>query len=487
MLNIYIYIDIFTLLLMETILCKEGYLIKKTSITPDKLTKIKKKLTVKPYNPVIYGKNQEDKSFEVFQENDEYLNIPKFYGLKKYGNPTKNLEINGDSININFNGSLRDYQQEIIDIVDKKILESNGGLLSVGCGKGKTVMGIYLACKYKVKTLVIVHKTFLLNQWKERIEQFSNARIGIIQQNKIDIEDKDIVIGMLQSIAKDKYDQEIFRDFGFTIFDEAHHAPSEFFSKALPIISSKKSLALSATPKRSDKLEKIIFWYMGEIAYESPPNENKEVLVKIYNFSCDNTKFKIAKLPYNGDINRPKTINRLIEIEDRNKLIIKLTHELTLEVGRKILLLSDRIDHLNYLKEEFDKLNLSSDFYIGGRKQKDLTKAEDATIILGSYGMASEALDIPSLNTLIMATPRSKVEQAVGRIIRKKSNIQPIIVDITDNLQFITKQGFIRKKLYDKLKYKKIYFDVNNTEITELLYNDIEDNNDTDEVQFLDI
>ena len=94
-------------------------------------------------------------------------------------------------------------------------------------------MGLYLACHYKVKTLIIVHKTFLLNQWIERIEQFTDAKIGIIQQNKIDVEDKDIVVGMLQSIAKDKYDSDIFQDFGMVIFDEAHHAPSEYFSKAL--------------------------------------------------------------------------------------------------------------------------------------------------------------------------------------------------------------------------------------------------------------
>ena len=64
--------------------------------------------------------------------------------------------------------------------------------------------------------------------------QFTNAEIGIIQQNKIETEDKQIVIGMLQSIAKEKYESDVFSDFGLVIFDEAHHAPSKYFSKALP-------------------------------------------------------------------------------------------------------------------------------------------------------------------------------------------------------------------------------------------------------------
>ena len=105
-------------------------------------------------------------------------------------------------------------------------------------------MGLYIAHHYKVKTLIIVHKTFLLNQWIERINEFTDAKVGIIQQNKIDVEGKDFVVGMLQSIAKEKYDEDIFMDFGMVIFDEAHHAPSKYFSKALPIINCKKSLAL---------------------------------------------------------------------------------------------------------------------------------------------------------------------------------------------------------------------------------------------------
>ena len=342
--------------------------------------------------------------------------------------------------------------------------KNDGGLISVGCGKGKTCMSLYIACRLKVKTLVIVHKSFLLNQWIDRIKQFTNAEVGIIQQNKVEIEGKDIVIGMLQSIAKDKYDKDIFRDFGLIIFDEAHHAPSKYFSKALPIISCKKSIALSATPKRSDRLEKILYWYLGDLIYKSPPEENQNVLVKIINYNLDIKEFREYRLPFTGDINRPKTITKLVKIEKRNKFIIKLLKDIMLEENRKILLLTDRIEHLEILKEKLDKNNFAtSDFYIGGRKQKDLDIAAESQIILATFSMASEALDIPSLNTLVMATSRREIEQSVGRILRKKDHpVQPLIIDIVDQLRSFVNQGKYRRSFYKKNSYRIKLLDVNN-------------------------
>jgi superfamily II DNA or RNA helicase len=223
----------------KTQLSKYGYILPKERFIND-IEKIKKELTVEPFQSFTIGKTEKI-SFEVFLENDDYLFVPKYYGLKKFGKPEKNRELEGSSIDINFKGDLRPKQKEILDIVIPHINENDGGVLVLPCAAGKTVFSLYLACHYKIKTLVIVHKTFLLNQWKERAEEFTNAKVGIIQQDKIDIKDKDIVIGMLQSIAKEKYDDSIFKDFGLVIFDEAHHAPSQYFSKALPLIACKKN------------------------------------------------------------------------------------------------------------------------------------------------------------------------------------------------------------------------------------------------------
>ena len=113
-----------------------------------------------------------------------------------------------------------------------------------------------------------------------------------------------------------------------------------------------------------------------------------------------------------------------------------------------------------------DKKEINSDFYIGGMKQAKLDEASKATVILASYGMASEALDIPALNTLMMVTPRRNIEQSIGRILRKKDNIiQPLIVDIVDQLPSFNNQGLARRKFYNKLKYNIKLFDVEENEI----------------------
>ena len=461
----------------NTILTKEGYLIPKIDKFNKQIELAKKELTVEPYKMTPFVTKEKPESFKVYQENNDYISIPKHYGIKKFGKPDINKEINGLKINIKFNGELRSKQKEIVDKVIPHINTNDGGVLCLPCAAGKTVLSLYLASIFQVKTLVIVHKTFLLNQWKERAEQFTNAKIGIIQQNKIEIDNKDIVIGMLQSIAKDKYDSTIFNDFGMVIFDEAHHAPSQYFSKALPIIASKITIGLSATPKRSDKLEKILYWYFGDIMYKSPVEENSKVLVNIINYNLSHEKFKEYKL-YNGEINRAKTINKITTIGRRNKFIIDVMEEIIQEPNRKILVLSDRIEHLQTLKNRLDIRELTtSDYYIGGMKQTALKNAENAQVIFASYGMASEALDIPDLNTLFMVTSRREVEQAVGRVIRKiVPGIRPTIYDFTDQLPSFVRQGYNRRKLYRKLGFELKIIEVNENEIIREI--ELNDSND---------
>ena len=450
----------------KSILTKDGYLLDKKKYKKKELENIRNELTVQPQLSYTIGVKNKLEKFEVYKENDEYLSIPKFYGLSKLGKPDLNEEIAGEKISYKFKGELRPLQKDIVQTVLKHMETYDGGGICVGCGAGKTVMGINISYTLKVKTLVIVHKTFLLNQWKERFEQFTDAKVGIIQQNKIDVDGKDVVIGMLQSISKEKYDIDIFRDFGLVIFDEAHHAPSKFFSKSLPIITCKKTLFLTATPKRSDALEKVLYWYFGDIIYKAPPRQNQEVQVNIYKYDIKHEKFKESFIRFTNEVNKPRTITRLTKISKRNKFIVELIKDVLDEEGRKILVLSDRIEHLTKLKEKLDKLEINNDFYIGGMKQSKLDEAAKCTVILASYGMASEALDIPTLNTLIMVTPRRNIEQSVGRILRKKDHdIQPLVMDIVDQLPSFNNQGMARRKYYKRLKYNIKLFDVEENEI----------------------
>lgn len=475
----------------HTILSKEGYLLNKRNYDEVYLSNIRKELTVSPMATYKVSAKTKPEKFIIYDETDDYISVPKFYGLERFGEPEVNEELKGKKIKFKTSINLRDYQEEIVDTTYKQIKEVGGGGICVGCGKGKTIMAIKIIEMVKRKTLIMVHKTFLLDQWIDRITGVCpDAKIGIIMQDKIDIEDKDIVIGMLQSIAKDKYDRDVFMDFGFVVFDEAHHAPSKYFSRALPIISCRKSLFLTATPKRSDGTEYVLYWYFGPVAYLLPPDKNDNVIVKSINYTVEDDKFREYKVRFTGQVNKAKTITSLGEVKKRNKFIIKLITECLIEEGRKILVLSDRIDHLKRLEKKLKKRDIDYGYYIGGMKRNKLEESEKKTVILASYGMASEGLDIPALNTLILATPRRNIEQSVGRILRKQhKNVQPLIYDIVDNLTSCVNQGEARFKFFRKLDFELYRVKVLENEVIseEMIERKCKKNREKEEVEVDDI
>jgi superfamily II DNA or RNA helicase len=127
---------------------------------------------------------------------------------------------------------------------------------------------------------------------------------------------------------------------------------------------------------------------------------------------------------------------------------------------QQIMLLAHNRSLLKYIHDHIDFA--TKGYYIGGMKQDALQESESKQIIIATFSMASEALDIKTLTTLIMATPKTNIEQSVGRITRKIGEIRPIVYDIVDQIDWIKKQGAYRKKFY-----KKKGFEINNWEIME--------------------
>jgi superfamily II DNA or RNA helicase len=440
----------------------DGTYIMKNSFEIDELDILKKELNILPKvtNDFAIEKNE---PFDIFLEGTDKLYIPKFYGLKKFDN-IKNTVTPNNPLNFTFNGDLRDYQKEIVNIVLPKIKKDGGGLLSVPTGRGKTVLGLYLATQLKCRTLIIVHKEFLMNQWNERIRQYTNCTIGKIQQNKVDI-DKDIVIGMLQSISMKDYDVDIFSKFDFVIFDECHHLSSRVFSQALLKLNTPYTLGLSATPNRSDKTEKVFYWFLGEMMYKEETPLAHKVKVEVHNYTIKDRKFRDA-IGKNGKSIQPIVISNLSTIDRRNAYIYDQIYNLKeKDPSRKLLILSGRIDQLKTLNEML-KVVFEGDigFYIGGMKEKDLKISESKDLILATYEMVSEGLDIQALDTMVMCTPKGNINQIVGRILRKKPEDyenQPLIIDIIDHIPSMLILGFIRKRLYIQRKYEIIIKDIN--------------------------
>ena len=202
----------------STYLGEKGYSIFKECLSVQEQHFIRTELTVKPFIP---KSPIQPNPFPIYLESPLKLYMPRYFGIDTYGPPDRILIHPGNNISLEFSGELRPYQNAIVDKYIKHVGECGGGLLDVDPGKGKTVMALNIASRLGKCTLVIVHKSFLLNQWIERIEQFlPGARVGKIQGQILDIENKDIVIGMLQSLSMKEYSKDTFRNFGLTIYDE---------------------------------------------------------------------------------------------------------------------------------------------------------------------------------------------------------------------------------------------------------------------------
>ncbi len=323
---------------LNTSVSKNGYKIKKSSLETKKLQEIKKDLTVNPYVVGDFG-NGNEKKFSLFMESPNSIYVPKFYGYKKLGIPIKNNLNDGIKVNIPFNGSLRDEQIPIVDLYMKSAKNTGGGIISLKCGGGKTVLALNIISVLSQKTIVVVHKDFLMTQWRERIQQFlPTARIGKIQQNTVDIEDKDIVLSMVQSLSMKEYPEETFKGFGLAVFDECHHLGAEIFSKSMKKVASKYMLGLSATPNRKDGLRKVFEWYIGDMVYQTKEKNTDHIEVNILEYMNEtDKKYSKQELLYNGKICLPKMINNICACNDRNMMIYRKIEELYKQ-GRKIII-----------------------------------------------------------------------------------------------------------------------------------------------------
>ena len=436
-------------------LSSKGYAVLKNKVDT---VNIIKELTVKPAGDFI--QNVEDDSFCLCLETTKYLYLPKHYGLQKFGLP-KTINLNEPTpIDLEFKGNLLEAQHLPVKTYLKYAEDPlhMGGILQLPPGAGKTVMALYILCKLKVKTLIIVHKEFLLNQWKERIVQYiPNATVGIIKQNKIEV-DCDISIASLQSLCMREYDKEVLSRFGLVIIDECHHAGAMVFSKALMKVNFKYALGLSATVSRKDGLTKVFKWFIGDVVYKVSKKEDVDCKVDVAVFKDTNELYCKEHHMYNGKINMAKMVNNIAYYEPRSLFIVdKLFELLANEPTRNVIILSDRRKHLEDLHKMIN-VKFDAGLYLGGMKNDLLEITKTKQVILGTFNMVSEGFDLPKLDTLILATSKGEIEQSVGRIQRKhvytEDDNVPLIIDIVDDFSVFKNQHTKRMKFYKKRNYE---------------------------------
>jgi superfamily II DNA or RNA helicase len=285
-----------------------------------------------------------------------------------------------------------------------------------------------------------------------------NARIGLFQGDLQQVEDRDIVVGMLQTISMKELPPGIFTPIGLVIVDECHHIASEAFSQAVPKLTSKYMLGLSATPERKDRLMHVIHWFLGPLLYKSDTSDKVDpgVFVEVYDFDKGDEKFNEVIYNKQGVMFTSLMVNKLVDFEPRNQMLVELLTDVYDDHQRQILVLSDRVEHTKTLLDMLPT-HIKEQSCILSRSVDSKTRSEwceSKRILIATYQMCKEGFDVPTLNTLVIATPRPDVDQIVGRILRvekTKRAVSPLILDIVDPA--FRRQFQERLSLYTKREY----------------------------------
>jgi superfamily II DNA or RNA helicase len=378
------------------------------------------------------------RTISLFKENGNHIFFPRGL-LKEVFNLNRGLEINDQTVlsPAQFKPSriiLKEYQIPAVE----QMLQRNQGILVAPPGSGKTVTAIEVIVKRSQKSLDI--------------------EPGSVQEGEFDI--RDVTIGMVQSLNR-PLDKEFVDQFGLVLLDEAHHAPAFTFQKLVNQLPARYRYGLTATPNRRDGLSFVLTGVMGNIIYEIKRDDlftNGEIMEPLV--KAVHTNFYIPDIKNYGAM-----ITAITEDEERNELILQFVAE-EAKAGHSCLILSERIDHVHLLWEQFClQYREVSSAGISSRSTKNIRDAalkemnKGRIQVLFSTKLADEGLDIPRLDRLFLTCPiRSinKVNQQIGRILRKfPGKKDAIVFDFRDSLVSLAESQF-----HTRLKQVYHEFDV---------------------------
>ena len=389
------------------------------------------------------------KYLKGYEESSEFLTLPRGlkeklfeylnYNLVKYKIIDNRVFEKIETKRILF--TLRAEQEDAI----KEILKYDSSICVAPPGFGKTLIGAKIFEQRAVKTLIIVNKNMLLDQWISRFVDYfgyKKSDIGFLgkSQNRLN---GNIDIATMQSLNNIP---ELVENYTQVIVDECHHIPALTFEQIVKNFKGKYILGLSATPNRKDELDPILYQQLGNISYEykKPKTHTNRLLVIKTEFTSSADNYAAI-------------INELVSNEDRNRQIVKTIKE---NIDRKILLLSDRIEHLNLLENILKEENIDFISVHGSQNKKEqvenMQKVKTSSLILATSSFFGEGIDFPHLNTIIFATPISfygRLIQYLGRIGR--GNQECLAIDFLDSKNAMLNSTY-KKRLegYKAMHYK---------------------------------
>ena len=400
------------------------------------------------------------KELKLYRVSGNSIIIP--YGVRKslfYAFPELNTIrhkcVFAENKPVNYNASIKlyDYQENAI----QSLVRASGGILQSKAGSGKTRMGIALICALGKKTLWLTHTNELLNQSYNAAAEFIDKKLlGKITAGKIQIADG-ITFATVQTLSK--ADLNALRyEWDMIVTDEIHRAcgsatKATMFSKVLNNLAAQYKYGLSATLHRADGLIKCTYALVGGVAYTVPDSVVNTMRVEIQK---KETGVQISRkcLDTDGTLCYAKLINYLAEHKDRTQQITVDIQNLAYE-KHSVILLSDRVEHLTSIYNNLNAIYKNDAVILNGKVKKadrelalDQMRNKEKHILLATYQLAKEGLDVPCLDRLLLATPVKDyaiVVQSVGRIARVcEGKGTPVVYDYVDDIGFL--QGMWKKR-----------------------------------------
>ena len=379
------------------------------------------------------------------------------------------MRVDGLPISVTSKFKPRNSEQGRVIAETLKLLKLGASfMMEAPTGFGKTWCAMDIIAKFGKKTIIVVTKEDIRDQWiaaaKALLGLEVGKGIGLIQGDTCSTVGASIVIAMIQSLSKEaRYPEHVFKDFGLAVWDECHRVAADNFSNSAYRIPAMARLGISATPDRKDGKEEVLHAHIGPIrvSTEAAPMTPR-IIRQTSPWECpmtrkldpDTGKYRMVQIPHSAG-KATHVIKLLANHHARNKLIAEFVAA-AYKKDRKILVQSDLKDHLDTLVPLIAKSGVPPGdigFYVGGLKAHERDHAKTKRVIMATYKMTAEATDIPTLDTLVMATPKSDVRQIVGRVIRfLHDKKEPVVFDIVDKTSTVF-AGYanVRSKWYAEI------------------------------------
>jgi len=374
-------------------------------------------------------------ALELLRDNDIKINL-------------EDERFDGSTVDVCFSGALRSDQ----DAAVTAILKHNVGVLCAPTAFGKTVVAAAIIAKRGVNTLVLVHRTELLRQWQERLQTFlsvSKGVVGTIGGGKAKPTGK-IDIAVMQSLSRQGEVNALVENYGQVIVDECHHVGAASFDAILKRTKARFVLGLTATPIRRDGLQPIIFMQCGPIRHTAirPANapHDLEVIPRL--------RFDSINLSPDAAI---QEVFREIANDLARTQAIAVDIRLAFDQGRKVLVLTERTDHLDAIQSALNNQRPSL-FVLHGRMSKKQRAAlmvelealppDAPRILLATGKLVGEGFDHPPLDTLVLAMPVSwqgTLQQYAGRLHREHASKTDVRI-----IDFVDAGHPVLKRMWDK-------------------------------------